>query len=334
MAPTILDDHMVHQLKTAPHHWKKGSHPYPCDTRAKLLPQPRWPKLDEDAPVYNVLYLVDEHDISGNINQQVTRKGRTLAKRYAWHYQVADLETFNVGQPPDTIQLHEKIGNPLDNDVFQWEGFMFGESQFELLASPAALNKAITLTSMSPRKTDIPGGKATCRVSIVAGADLASPSTLTGPAAPDGSSIDRIVGFAGIYPDNRVPYGPIVQVRRDDAYRRLGASLKGDVQVAWHCAYYITKDTPKMPTPHVRNMTNGDHVRGVNGKGAEKKSSYDQFLGQTVDDEVVVGSNGRPWGGMVFGFTLSDTIPRADPRDDSALEPYDYSAIMELGIEF
>src|SRR5271170_243378 len=101
---------------------------------------------------------------------------------------------------------------------------------------------------MSLSISDIPGGNAACRVAIVAGADMAGDATLTGPGGTKGASIDRVVGFAGIYPDNQVPLGPIVQVRRDDAYRLLGASLNGDEKVVWHCAYYITKDTPKQPT--------------------------------------------------------------------------------------
>ena len=186
-------------------------------------------------------------------------------------------------------------------------------------------------------QVDIPGGRATCRVSIVAGAGSASDAALTGPGGAGGSNIDRVVGFAGVYPDNRVPYGPVLQVRRDNAYRRLGASLRGPVKVAWHCAYYITKATPVEPTPHAKNATNGSpnsyrHVS--NGKSAQGSPDYDQILDQNVDNEVSVGFDGVPWGGMVFGFVLADTIPRSDPNDDTGLEPYDYSAIQELGIEF
>jgi hypothetical protein len=57
------------------------------------------------------------------------------------------------------------------------------------------------------------------------------------------------VWFAGIYPDNNIPLGPVVQVRRDDSYRVLGKSLNDKtLQLAWHCAYYITKDMPKVPS--------------------------------------------------------------------------------------
>ena len=130
-------------------------------------------------------------------------------------------------------------------------------------------------------QVDIPGGRATCRVSIVAGAGSASDAALTGPGGAGGSNIDRVVGFAGVYPDNRVPYGPVLQVRRDNAYRRLGASLRGPVKVAWHCAYYITKATPVEPTPHAKNATNGSpnsyrHVS--NGKSAQGSPDYDQIL--------------------------------------------------------
>lgn len=89
------------------------------------------------------------------------------------------------------------------------------------------------------------------RVGIVEGADKAGNATLTGPGGTGGADIDRVVGFAGVYPDNNIPLGPIVQVRRDDSYRLLGASYnqKDLPKVQWRCAYYITKETPKQPTP-------------------------------------------------------------------------------------
>jgi len=138
---------MVQQLKECPRHWKKGCHPRPCDNPGKPLPQPTLPQPTLPQPtlpqptlpqpakpdqVHNIVYLVDEHNITDNVKQKVVRNGLTLQKRYAWHHRVANLSTFNVPEIPDTIELHEKIGNPKVNPNFRWEGFMFGESHMSL----------------------------------------------------------------------------------------------------------------------------------------------------------------------------------------------------------
>lgn len=111
---------------------------------------------------------------------------------------------------------------------------------------------------------DIPGGNAACRVAIVADADKISDATLTGPGAQGGDKsppIDRVVGFAGVYPDNNIPLGPVVQVRRDDSYRQMGADFRQDRgdKVIWRCAYYITMATPTAATSPtlVPNKFNG-----------------------------------------------------------------------------
>jgi hypothetical protein len=79
------------------------------------------------------VYLVDEHDITGKMNYIPKRNDyTTLRKRYAFHHTVANLTTFNLGEKPDTIELHEQISNPAKNPNFRWEGFMFGESHMSL----------------------------------------------------------------------------------------------------------------------------------------------------------------------------------------------------------
>ena len=93
--------------------------------------------------------------------------------------------------------------------------------------------------------SDIPAGNAAIRVAIAAGADLASNASLNTVGQ---SSTDRVVGFAGAYPDVTVPMGPIVQVRRDDSYRFLGGSFTGTEKFQYRCAYYITTDTPPQPS--------------------------------------------------------------------------------------
>ena len=128
-------------IKQCPNQWKKGW-PVDCPAPPKPVPAPLPAPLPKPGPspvpappaqVHNILYLVDEHNIT-NIppNQKLLRNGTTLQKRYAWHHQVANLSTFNVGEEPETIQLHEMIGNPTANKTFRWEGYMFGESHVSL----------------------------------------------------------------------------------------------------------------------------------------------------------------------------------------------------------
>lgn len=82
---------------------------------------------------------------------------------------------------------------------------------------------------------------------------MANPKELTGQGGPGKIEIDRVVGFAGVYPDPAIPFGPVVQVRRDDSYRLLAASYQDKKlpKVQFRCAYYITKETPTQPTPAV-----------------------------------------------------------------------------------
>jgi hypothetical protein len=188
---------------------------------------------------------------------------------------------------------------------------------------------------------DIPGGNAALRVGIVEGADRAGNATLTGPGGNGGAEIDRVVGFAGVFPDNTIPLGPIVQIRRDDAYRLLGASYNQPnlPKVQWRCAYYITKETPKQPTPPVKvggfsTMTlmgegNPDEPPSAVGQGGDSPLGYDQLMDQNLDDNVCVAGK-ETWGGMVFGFEFADTVKPTPEDDTTALAPYSDSAIEEL----
>lgn len=75
---------------------------------------------------YNVIYLVDEHDVTGNQNMTPLRNGPTLVRRWAFQHDEVNLQTLNAGEWPTTITLHEKIANPKFNPGFRWEGYMFG----------------------------------------------------------------------------------------------------------------------------------------------------------------------------------------------------------------
>ena len=168
----------------------------------------------------------------------------------------------------------------------------------------------------------------------MAGADKADDDELT--ASSKGAKMDRVVGFAGSYLDPSVPVGPLVQVRRDDAYRFMGASLDGPVKVVWRCAYYITKDTPTQPTtsakaqfPGLFSLQDGMASPGEStspdqpaptdqasaGHGSEGTKSYDEVMDDNVGDNATGGANVEPWGGMVFGFNLDvkDSTPDDDP---------------------
>ncbi len=87
--------------------------------------------------------------------------------------------------------------------------------------------------------SDIPRSDTALRVAIAAGADKASEELLTGQSK--NGLIDRVVGFAGSYTDNAIPFGPVVQGRRDDRYRVMdgGVDKKMGDNVVWRCAYYI-----------------------------------------------------------------------------------------------
>ena len=181
---------------------------------------------------------------------------------------------------------------------------------------------------------DIPGGNAASRVGIVAGADQATDTSLTGAGGNNNSVIDRVVGFGGTYTDNTVPIGPLVQVRRDDQYRFLGANFKGTIKVRWHCAYYITKDTPRLPSnPDPKNIFPGTFTLAPEGGDPDHPAEdpdtveYDQLLDKNVDDNVAVANGVPAWGGNMFGFTTESLAPG---NPDVPLEDYNDSAIDEL----
>jgi hypothetical protein len=162
--------------------------------------------------------------------------------------------------------------------------------------------------------------------------------------------IDRVVGFAGIYPDNKVPLGPIVQVRRDDFYRVLGKSLNDPkLQLAWHCAYYITKDTPKAAAPDPKKDGNNPLKDGLfldgpagnpdeappadNGtQPAEERqdkpetTAYDAMMDENIADDVATVPDAVPYGGYLFGFTTE----KLDQGTPEALAPFKNSAIDDL----
>lgn len=142
-----------------------------------------------------------------------------------------------------------------------------------------------------------------------------------------GVTIDRVVGFAGIYPDNTVPLGPVVQVRRDDSYRWMGGNLNGPgPKVGWYCAYYITKDTPKQVTTPA---TNSAGVFTLVPEGSPDEGySYDQMLDDNLGDEISVTKDGESWGGNLFGFDLQ--LDETQPEDDTPLEAYNDSALDDL----
>ena len=168
----------------------------------------------------------------------------------------------------------------------------------------------------------------------MAGADEATDKSLTG-AGPnkDAPLIDRVVGFAGTYTDNTVPIGTLVQVRRDDKYRFLGANFTGTPKVKWHCAYYITKETPKSPSnPDTNTPFKGFALvpEGGNADLPEEDPNsieYDKLMDKNVDDNVAVANDVPPWGGKIFGFTTENLDPG---KPDVPLEDYNDSAIDEL----
>lgn len=117
------------ELKHCPKRWAKGCYPRPCDTKPVPPTQPTQPTQPaKPETVHNVVYLVDEHDVSKDTNQQVFRNGATIIKRWAWHHSKVNLLTMNAAEVPDTIELHDMISYPSKNKTFKWEGYMFGKS--------------------------------------------------------------------------------------------------------------------------------------------------------------------------------------------------------------
>lgn len=136
----------VHHKNKCPENWSRGCYPRHCDyvpPGPPTAPQPA-PKPDTAAdkggppkPVHNVVYLVDEHDVSKvdltlDINNQVFRNDKkTLIRRWAFHHKRVNLLTMNVPEAPDSIKLPDLIADP-KNDIFKWEGFMYGEFHMSL----------------------------------------------------------------------------------------------------------------------------------------------------------------------------------------------------------
>ena len=119
---------MVSSLTHCPAHWALRCYPCECTTTVKNpKPADPQPKSSDQPKIHNVVYLIDEHNVTNKTTVKPVRNGPTIQKRYAWHYSVANLNTFNFGEIPDTIQLHEQISNPQTNKNFRWEGFIFGK---------------------------------------------------------------------------------------------------------------------------------------------------------------------------------------------------------------
>lgn len=183
---------------------------------------------------------------------------------------------------------------------------------------------------------DIPAQDSALRVAIVAGADTASNASLTTPPPPPPGvvttpsampQIDRVVGFAGCYPDVKIPLGPVVQVRRDDQYRQLGIDLNSTPQVVWRCAYYITKETPIASTSPKKELPKGGATLEAGDEPEphtlEDDFQYEKLMDTNLDNEVPIVEGAEPWGGQVFGFDLDPNIPPGDVDDVSAFVPYD-----------
>lgn len=140
-----MTKHNVPHHDKCPDGWKKQCYPRHCDTIPLPQPQPNSKPTPTTTPtpntnntpvvtkaVHNVVYLVDEHDVSKvdlnkNVNEHVTRNGNTIIRRWAWHHTKVNLVTMNVPEEPDSITLHPSIATPDEKRKFKWEGFMFGE---------------------------------------------------------------------------------------------------------------------------------------------------------------------------------------------------------------
>lgn len=175
------------------------------------------------------------------------------------------------------------------------------------------------------------------RVAIVAGADQVGNNTLDveGP-----SKADRVVGFAGVYPDVTLPFGPVIQVRRDDSYRCLGSDFSRPVKLTWRCAYYITRATPTGNTglglPRRNLVADGggpdeppaseeEPPKLQDGTPDYSNYTYDQLLDANIDDKVVVGDT--KWDGQAFGFKVGDFPPDESPNPP---ETYSGNILEEL----
>ncbi|KAF2404784.1 hypothetical protein EJ06DRAFT_219495 [Trichodelitschia bisporula] len=294
-----------------PAQWKPKCHPHAVDPPKNPPPPPPPVVIGK---TFNVIYLVDEHDVT-NVQrvQRVNSDGTlpsTIRQRYAWHYPVANINTFNLYEAPDTIYLDPNIATP--GTAFRWEGFMF----------------------------DIPAGDKCCRACIMSGADTASDGSLTSsiidPMTKKEIKVDRVVGFCASY-DNKTAYGPIAQIRRDDQYRCLatGADSKGK-KLAWHCAYYITAATPTKPTTFTGVTTVAQEPGNPDAQSADASSAdalspeelqqeyketemYDTLMDKNVDPSVKVGD--EEWGQMLFAMDTSQLAPSKLDDTDSATDP-------------
>lgn len=172
----------------------------------------------------------------------------------------------------------------------------------------------------------------------MAGANTASNDSLN--ANLGGHVVDRVVGFAASYADPAIPIGPIVQVRRDDTYRLLGASVQSGLKVAWRLAYYITKATPRTNTSHsglpaplsrISSFADTDRERGPDEPGPEDaplnhdkdSDAYDQLLDQNVADDVAVVEGGDSWGGQLYSISSTFDIPLTPDDNEGGVQPGD-----------
>jgi hypothetical protein len=83
----------------------------------------------------------------------------------------------------------------------------------------------------------------------------------------------------------------------------MPASGKG---VAWHLAYYISRDTPPKPSVEIiprsffadnAGTTEEEHPRDA------ETNEYDKLMDGNVPDDVAIDDNQAPWGGNTFSGT-------------------------------
>lgn len=134
--------------------------------------------------------------------------------------------------------------------------------------------------------------------------------------------MDRVVGFAGTYIKPEIPLGPLVSVRRDDSYRALNTftSADGKEKVAWHCAYYITKEIPTKTSAGFSGFFNAaaeedspDEAPG--DEQGEATVDYNAMMDNSIEDDVPITNSSGSWGGNVFGFTIADDVPAGNDQD-------------------
>jgi len=184
-------------------------------------------------------------------------------------------------------------------------------------------NRILVLMLILVYFLDIPSGSVAFRCGIVQGAESASNGALDGHGKKDDPKafVDRPIGFGASY-EASTPIGPIVQVRRDDLYRVVGAWMPPPGQgkgVAWHLAYYISKDTPAKPSADITpepfhldadQSTSGEHPRD------SETNEYDRLMDGNVEDDVQAVEGEGAWGGNAFSGVDAFTADNQQYEDD------------------